>query len=99
MLGVFRARYFPSGNIFDATCNMRASFAWKGIFRAFQALKPGFLWRPGINSAVRLLHDCWGGNLPVQLYGDYEDEDELPLRCRQFIFPNCPAWDVRKLSA
>ncbi|KAL4347887.1 hypothetical protein GQ457_17G013650 [Hibiscus cannabinus] len=29
---VFRDRYFPSGNISDATCNMRASFAWKGLF-------------------------------------------------------------------
>ncbi|KAL4279259.1 hypothetical protein GQ457_03G017210 [Hibiscus cannabinus] len=96
---VFRARYFPSGNIFDATCNMRASFAWKGLFRAFQALKPGFMWRPGINSAVRILQDCWGGNLPVQIYGNYEDEAEMPLHCRQFMFPNCPAWDVRKLSA
>ncbi|KAL4363000.1 hypothetical protein GQ457_04G024640 [Hibiscus cannabinus] len=96
---VFRDRYFPSGKISDATCNMRASFSWKGLFRAFQYLKSGFMWRPGINSDARIHQDCWGGNIPVQHYGDYEDDSELPIRCRHFMIPNCPLWDACKISA
>ncbi|KAL4304112.1 hypothetical protein GQ457_10G013500 [Hibiscus cannabinus] len=91
---VFRDRYFPSGKISDATCNMRASFAWKGLFCAFQYLKSGFMWRPGINSDVRIHQECWGSNISVQLYGDYEDDSELPIRCLHFMIPNCPLWDA-----
>ncbi|KAL4302703.1 hypothetical protein GQ457_10G008000 [Hibiscus cannabinus] len=71
----------------------------EGLFRAFQSLQLGFMWRPGINSVVRIHQECWGGNIPVHLYGDYEDDSELSIRCRHFMIPNCPLWDVRKILA
>ncbi|KAL4346428.1 hypothetical protein GQ457_17G011420 [Hibiscus cannabinus] len=78
---------------------MRASFAWNDLFRAFQSLQSGFMWRPGINSVIRIHQECWGGNITVHLYGDCEDDSELPIRCRHFMIPNCPLWDVRKIRA
>ncbi|KAL4279693.1 hypothetical protein GQ457_03G016790 [Hibiscus cannabinus] len=97
---VFRARYFPSGNIFDASCPMRSSFSWKGIFKALQVLRPGFLWRPGLNSRLRVHIDSWGGQSPIQFFGDYDDDDdEIPLRCRSFMIPHRPLWDESKVRA
>ncbi|KAK8513901.1 hypothetical protein V6N11_029172 [Hibiscus sabdariffa] len=94
---VLCARYFPSGDIFEASCPQHSSFAWKGIFKAFQKLKPGFLRRPGIGSRIRIHDDHWGSVSAIQLYGDYEITSEVPLRCQDFMFHNSASWNSIKV--
>ncbi|KAE8675718.1 hypothetical protein F3Y22_tig00111648pilonHSYRG00320 [Hibiscus syriacus] len=36
---VFRAKYFPNGDILHATLKDMSSFAWKGLYRTLQDLK------------------------------------------------------------
>ncbi|KAL4352543.1 hypothetical protein GQ457_06G014280 [Hibiscus cannabinus] len=55
--------------------------------------------RVAISATLGVHEESWGGNIPVHLYGDYEDDSELPIRCRHFMIPNCPLWDVHKIRA
>ncbi|GMI77374.1 hypothetical protein HRI_001406700 [Hibiscus trionum] len=54
---VLRAKYYPSGDLLNASADKRASFAWKGINQAIHSLGPGYFWRPGVKSSIRLLRD------------------------------------------
>ncbi|GMJ10818.1 hypothetical protein like AT4G29090 [Hibiscus trionum] len=94
---VLRSRYFPSGNILEAKSDRRASFAWRGIWQAMHWLQPGFFWRPGIDSRIRIHRDRWGGSSGLSFFGTYQDNEELPLRCRDFMLRNQNAWDDRKI--
>ena len=44
---VFRAKYFTSGNIFDAVVSPRCSFAWQSILQSRERVLRGAQWRVG----------------------------------------------------
>ncbi|KAL4341293.1 hypothetical protein GQ457_08G031750 [Hibiscus cannabinus] len=48
---------------------------------------------------IRMFKDRWGGFSPVALNDNSADNEELPLRCRDFMVPGQPLWDRSKLSA
>ncbi|KAL9691837.1 hypothetical protein QQ045_012264 [Rhodiola kirilowii] len=41
---IFKAKYFPNSDIFNATCGSRPSYAWRGIYDAMDILKLGVVW-------------------------------------------------------
>ncbi|GMI84866.1 hypothetical protein HRI_002155900 [Hibiscus trionum] len=96
---IYKFKYFPTGNILNASRPLRGSFAWQGLYNAMQHLYGGFLYRPGINSNIRIHHDNWGGSSTVHLYGDYELSEEVHIRCRDFMLRNQAAWDPVKVRA
>ncbi|KAL4273302.1 hypothetical protein GQ457_13G015880 [Hibiscus cannabinus] len=94
-----RAKYFPDGDLLNASAPSRSSFAWKGLHHAMSHLRDGFFWTLGIDSQVRLFHDRWEGFSPVTLVGGSANREEIPLRCREFMLPGQACWDRSKLSA
>ena len=87
---VYKCKYYPTGSVLESSHNRKSSFAWKGISIAISKLRDGFFKHPGISSQVQIHFDKWGGSQPVNLYGDYEVNDEVPLRAGTFMLPNLP---------
>ncbi|KAL4283478.1 hypothetical protein GQ457_16G018190 [Hibiscus cannabinus] len=77
----------------------RASYAWKGLHQALSHLRDDFFWTLGVDRQVRLFRDRWGGFSSVTLLDASTDNDEVPLRCRDFMIPGQAHWDLSKLSA
>ena len=56
---VFRAKYFPSGDIFEAVQNPRCSYAWKSIMLARDVISNGALWRIGDGKDIQIWQHWW----------------------------------------
>ena len=54
---VFRAKFFPSGDIFSAQVKL-GSYAWCSILGARKVIATGARWRIGNGHSVRVFHDC-----------------------------------------
>ncbi|KAL4369017.1 hypothetical protein GQ457_05G022090 [Hibiscus cannabinus] len=93
-----RAKYFPDEDLLLASAPARSSFAWKGLHHAMSHLQDRFYWTLGIDSQVRLYRDRWGGFSPITLARGSSDNEEVPLRCREFMLPGQACWDHSKLS-
>ena len=53
---VFKAKYFPTGTIFDAKVGSR-SYAWKSILKSRKVIQLGAQWRIGDGSSVKIFKD------------------------------------------
>ncbi|KAL4280495.1 hypothetical protein GQ457_03G017750 [Hibiscus cannabinus] len=95
----FRPKYFPDGDLLHASVPARSSFAWKGLHCALSRLRDGFFWTLGVDRQVRMFRDRWGGFSPVAITDSSVDDEELPIRCRDFMVLGQPLWDRSKLSA
>jgi hypothetical protein len=56
---VFKARYFPRSQFWDAPIRSYDSFAWKSIAASRNLLKNGANWRVGNGSSIRIWGDRW----------------------------------------
>ncbi|XP_050290614.1 uncharacterized protein LOC126728906 [Quercus robur] len=56
---VFRAKYFPSGDIFEAVQNPRCSYTWKSIMLARDVISNGALWRIGDGKDIQIWQHRW----------------------------------------
>ncbi|KAL0399727.1 UNVERIFIED_CONTAM: putative mitochondrial protein [Sesamum radiatum] len=56
---VLRARYFPSGNLFEASLGSRPSFTWRSVMAALFLFRAGCRWRIGSGVHVRVWTDPW----------------------------------------
>jgi hypothetical protein len=56
---VFKAKYFPNGNVLDDNVKRNGSYAWKSILQSRTVLKSGARWRIGNSSSVRIWGDNW----------------------------------------
>ena len=56
---VFRAKYFPSSNIFDAVASPVCSFAWRSIIQAREGVLRGARWRVGDGRDIKIWSDHW----------------------------------------
>ena len=56
---VFQAKYFPSGNIFDAEVSPRCSFAWRSILQAHEGVLRGARWRVGDGQNIHIWQHRW----------------------------------------
>lgn len=48
---VFKAKYFPSGNVFEARVNS-SSYTWRSILKACKVIAMGTKWRVGNGSSI-----------------------------------------------
>lgn len=56
---VFKARFFPTGTIFDAKDLVSASYAWKSTLKGRDVIQKGALWRVGDGQQIRIWGDNW----------------------------------------
>ncbi|KAL0453911.1 UNVERIFIED_CONTAM: putative mitochondrial protein [Sesamum latifolium] len=56
---VLRARYFPSGDIFQASLRSRPSFTWRSLMAAHYLFCAGCRWRVGSGARIRAWIDPW----------------------------------------
>ena len=55
---VFKAKYFPNGNVFEARSATR-SFAWKSILRSKNLIERNARWQIGNGNCIRIFKDAW----------------------------------------
>ena len=55
---VFKAKFFPSGDIFSAQVKS-GSYAWRSILKARYLIAEGAIYRMGNGQSVRIYQDCW----------------------------------------
>lgn len=56
---IFKARYFPHGNIWRAKVDSYPSFGWRSIWGAQKMLRDGVRWRVGDGKHIRVWGDAW----------------------------------------
>ncbi|KAL5550916.1 hypothetical protein UlMin_001092 [Ulmus minor] len=56
---VFKARYFPSFSIWEATAKSNASYVWKSILWGRNLVAKGMRWRVGDGSSVSIYNSRW----------------------------------------
>jgi hypothetical protein len=56
---VFSAKFFPNGNILEASEKTRGSFAWRSILKAKDLIKSGLNWRVGDGTQIPIKGSNW----------------------------------------
>lgn len=56
---IFRARYFPHGNIWKATVGSYPSYGWRSVWGSKGLLRDGARWRIGDGKDIRVWEDAW----------------------------------------
>ena len=55
---VFKAKYFPTGSIFEASA-ARGPYAWQSILKARKVISMGMQWRLGDGKSIDIYNDNW----------------------------------------
>ncbi|KAL0325000.1 UNVERIFIED_CONTAM: hypothetical protein Sradi_5069300 [Sesamum radiatum] len=56
---VLKARYFPHGNIFEASLSQRPSYTWRSLMAAEDIFRAGCRWRVGSGTSIGIWKDPW----------------------------------------
>jgi hypothetical protein len=56
---VLRTKYYPDGDLINATLKKGASFTWQSIMSGLKTFKRGCIWRPGNGSTINIWSDMW----------------------------------------
>ena len=94
---VFRAKYFPTGDIFRADLNPRSSFAWKSIMQVRGVISNGARWRIGNGKDIRIWQHRWlpslgGGRVLSPQLG------QSLISVRDLFIPGTKAWDFKLIN-
>uniref|UniRef100_A0A453NBZ4 Reverse transcriptase zinc-binding domain-containing protein n=1 Tax=Aegilops tauschii subsp. strangulata TaxID=200361 RepID=A0A453NBZ4_AEGTS len=56
---VLQARYFPNGQILDATPRDGISYSWRSLLHGLHLFREGYIWRIGDGTQVKIWSDPW----------------------------------------
>ncbi|KAK9987792.1 hypothetical protein SO802_028031 [Lithocarpus litseifolius] len=59
MTRMYKAKYFPNGDILNASLGNQPSYAWKSIHKSLEVLKQGTGWRVGSGKKIHIWDDKW----------------------------------------
>uniref|UniRef100_A0A2N9FPS4 Retrotransposon Copia-like N-terminal domain-containing protein n=1 Tax=Fagus sylvatica TaxID=28930 RepID=A0A2N9FPS4_FAGSY len=94
--GTVIAKFFPSGNILEASEKNRGSFAWHSILKAKALILSGFNWRVGDGSRIPIKGSNW---LPDEEHRRVLSPlTDLPkdARVTELIHGSPPTWNINK---
>jgi ribonuclease HI len=96
---VFSAKFFPSGNIMEASTNNRGSFAWRSILKAKDLIIAGSSWRVGDGKQIPIKDTNW-----LLEEGHRRVISPLPnlhadAKVADLIQSSPPAWDEAKIRS
>ena len=95
---VFSAKFFPYGNILEASAKARRSFAWQSILKAKDLIKSGLNWRVGDRTKIPIKGSNWlidEGHRSV-----LSPLTNVPMDTRvvELIHGSPPTWNVNKVQ-
>jgi hypothetical protein len=64
---VLRAKYYPDGDLINATLKKGSSFTWQSIMSGLKTFKRGCIWRPGSGSTINIWSDMWIPDSPSKM--------------------------------
>ena len=56
---VYKARYYPNGDILNSKLGCSPSYTWKSIFKGLEVVKKGSRWRVGNGRLIHIWEDKW----------------------------------------
>ncbi|KAG6696512.1 hypothetical protein I3842_09G152300 [Carya illinoinensis] len=97
---IYKAKYFPKVQFFDAPLDANPSYAWRGIWEAKHLLRKGGRWSIGNGKAVRIWKDCWvPGHQVLQRDTVCAESDTIEAKVGDLIDGNTKWWDVNRIRA
>src|ERR1044072_8102066 len=94
MLGqVFRAVYYPEGNILTSKLGYRPSYAWTSIFKSRKMFQDGGRWKVGNGALINIWHDNWIPNGSLALYKPTIWYNQNLLLVKDLFLQDSLAWN------
>ncbi|XP_058765192.1 uncharacterized protein LOC131638639 [Vicia villosa] len=91
---IFKARYFPKSNLFDAKVGYNPSFVWRSIWKAREVLMLGCRWRIGDGRNIRIMNEPWlRGSREGCLMGP-QNQRVYTLTINDLLLPNVKQWNM-----
>jgi hypothetical protein len=56
---VLRARYYPNGNILQASVVDEMEYIWRSVLKGIELLKKGIIWQIGDGRSIHIWNDPW----------------------------------------
>ena len=56
---VLRAKYYPDGDLMNASLKKDSSYTWQSIMAGMKTFKLGAIWRPGNGASIDIWSDQW----------------------------------------
>ena len=56
---IYRANYFPHGDVLNLKLGCCPSYTWRSIFRALEVIRSGTRWRVGNGRLIHIWEDKW----------------------------------------
>jgi len=56
---VYKAKYYPNGDVLNAKLGSNPSYAWRSIFKALEVIRRGTRWRVGNGKLIHIWVDNW----------------------------------------
>ena len=56
---IYRARYYPHGDVFHSKLGSSPSFTWRNIYNGLEVVKRGSRWRVGNGERILIWEDKW----------------------------------------
>ena len=56
---IYKARYYPHGDVLNSKLGCSLSYAWRSIFQALEVIRKGTRWRVGNGRRIHIWEDKW----------------------------------------
>jgi ribonuclease HI len=96
---IFKARYFPSTSLFDASLGNNPSYVWRSIWKSRQVLMEGCRWVIGDGSTINVMYEPWLRNGNNSWVSAPQNSNLHNMKVQQLMLPNQKQWDERKITS
>jgi hypothetical protein len=95
---VFNAKFFPNGNILEASAKAKGSFAWRSILKAKDLIKSGLSWRVGDVTKIPIKGSKWLLDEGHRRVLSPLTNVPMDTRVAELIHGSPPTWNVNKIQ-